>query len=95
MALGVPVLARNIAANADLVNHRFTGLLFDEPEEFILLAKELIQSKSLMESLIINAWSYVQTRHSYADEKATYVSLIEKMNEVKQEKCEIKPVLVQ
>ena len=32
MALGVPVLARNIPGNSALIKHRETGLLFNAPE---------------------------------------------------------------
>ena len=32
MALGVPVLARNIPGNSALIKHRETGLLFNTPE---------------------------------------------------------------
>lgn len=33
MSLGVPVAARNVEGNADLIVHGSTGLLFDSPEE--------------------------------------------------------------
>ena len=32
MALGVPVLARNIPGNSAIIQHRECGLLFDTPE---------------------------------------------------------------
>lgn len=79
MALGVPVLARNIPANAAIIHHGTTGFLFYDPQEFVELAKELTQSKSLMYTVVKNALEYVENTHSVIDEKDTYVSVIEKM----------------
>lgn len=42
MALGVPVLARNIPGNSALIKHRETGLLFNTPEVFTFLMCALL-----------------------------------------------------
>lgn len=34
MNLGVPVLARDIAGNAAVVQHEFTGLLYSSPQVY-------------------------------------------------------------
>lgn len=83
MALGVPVLARNIPANAAIINHQTTGFLFNEPKEFVNIAKELMQSKALWYNVVKNALEYVGKHHTYENEKTTYVTIIEKMCEIR------------
>ncbi|XP_078362575.1 glycosyltransferase 1 domain-containing protein 1-like [Oculina patagonica] len=79
MELGVPVLARNIPGNSALIKHRETGLLFNTPEEFITLARELKKSPSLRSRITVNAKNYVCEHHSIEGEKKTYKWLVEKL----------------
>ncbi|XP_078362582.1 glycosyltransferase 1 domain-containing protein 1-like isoform X1 [Oculina patagonica] len=79
MELGVPVLARNIPGNSALIKHRETGLLFDSPEEFITLARELKDSPSLRSHITTNAKNYVCEHHSIEGEKKTYKWLVKKL----------------
>ncbi|VDK33352.1 unnamed protein product [Taenia asiatica] len=51
MALGCPVVARNIPANTDLIHHGETGLIFNSPNIYIIFLKEL---KDCLESLLVN-----------------------------------------
>jgi len=79
MALGVPVLARNIPGNSALIKQRETGLLFNTPEEFVTLAKELKESPSLCHYITTNAKKYVCEHHSIEGEKKTYKGLLDKL----------------
>ena len=45
MSLGVPVLARNNAGNATIIEHGRTGLLFGTPGEFVVLARALVEGE--------------------------------------------------
>lgn len=79
MALGVPVLARNIPGNSAIIQHRDSGLLFDTPEEFVELARELTESPTLHTHLTTNAKKYVSEYHSIEMERKTYRWLVEKL----------------
>lgn len=79
MALGVPVLARNIPGNSALIKHRETGLLFNTPEEFVTLAKELKECRSLCHYITTNAKKCVGEHHSIEGEKKTYKWLVDKL----------------
>ncbi|EDO39268.1 predicted protein [Nematostella vectensis] len=79
MALGVPVLARDIEANSAIIHHRKTGLLFSIPDEFVSLARELMVSPSLRKELVTHARKYVEMTHSFNKEKRTYFSIIQQM----------------
>ncbi|KAJ7333825.1 Glycosyl transferases group 1 [Desmophyllum pertusum] len=78
MVLGVPVLARNIPGNS-FVKHRESGLLFNTPEEFVTLAKELKESPSLHNHITTNATKYVSEHHSVEAERKTYKWLVKKL----------------
>lgn len=79
MHLGVPVLARNIPGNSAVIQHKETGLLFDTPEQFVKLARELRESPSLRNYLTTNAKTYVSKHHSLEKESKTYQWLVEKL----------------
>lgn len=76
MDLGVPVLARNIPGNAAVIAHEDTGLLFSDPQEFIQLAKRLINNPSLRSQIVANAKEYVKKHHSWELEREVYQSLV-------------------
>ncbi|XP_010599097.1 glycosyltransferase 1 domain-containing protein 1 isoform X1 [Loxodonta africana] len=76
MDLGVLVLARNIPGNAAVVEHRVTGLLFSDPQEFVQLAKSLLSNPALEREIVANGREYVRTHHSWQAERATYQSLV-------------------
>lgn len=79
MKLGVPVLARNIPGNTAVIQHGESGLLFDTPQEFVSLSKELLKTPSLRSRLINNAKTYVSEHHSIKNERNTYEWLVEKL----------------
>ncbi|XP_007900381.1 glycosyltransferase 1 domain-containing protein 1 isoform X1 [Callorhinchus milii] len=75
MDLKVPVLARNIPGNKELIRHEHTGLLFSNPQEFVELSRLLINDTALKERLVVQAKDYVQEYHSWQAEKETYQKL--------------------
>lgn len=79
MNLGCPVLARNIPGNSAVIQHRETGLLYDTPEQFVELARELKESPSLRTLLTKNAKTYLSKHHSVDKETKTYRCLVEKL----------------
>lgn len=79
MKLGVPVLARDIPGNAAVIKHRESGLLFDTPQEFVKLAKELMNSPSLRTRLTANAKTYICEHHSTENERNTYKWIVDKL----------------
>nr|XP_033812285.1 glycosyltransferase 1 domain-containing protein 1 isoform X2 [Geotrypetes seraphini] len=76
MNLEVPVLARNIPGNAAVVKHEDTGMLFSDPEEFVLLSKRLMSDSALRETIVSKAKEYVKNWHSWERERETYQTLI-------------------
>ena len=40
--IGIPILARNIPGNAAVVKHNINGLLYNDEDEFVQLALQLI-----------------------------------------------------
>ncbi|KYO39591.1 glycosyltransferase 1 domain-containing protein 1 isoform C [Alligator mississippiensis] len=76
MDLDVPVLARNIPGNAAIIKHKDTGLLFADPQEFVLLSKSLMNDPTLEKKIVTRAKDYVKKHHSWECERKTYQSLI-------------------
>lgn len=79
MALGVPVLARIIPGNSAVIKHKETGILYNSPEEFIALAKELKKSPQLRNYITTNAKKYIGEHHSVEKETKTYKWLVKKL----------------
>ncbi len=79
MDLCVPVIARNIPGNRTLVQHRQTGLLYDSPQEFISLAKDLLASPEQRSVITAKAKQLVESCHSAEEERCMYTSLIKKL----------------
>eukprot|EP00052_Salpingoeca_macrocollata_P018204 m.149286 g.149286 ORF g.149286 m.149286 type:complete len:343 (-) comp20626_c7_seq16:106-1134(-) len=76
LMLRVPVLARHIAGNCDLVQHEKNGLLFQTEEDFVEQAQRLISDDSLRETLRENGFSTVRKRHDPDEERRAYTTLI-------------------
>lgn len=76
MSCNIPVLARNIPGNSNIITHLHNGLLFNDGKEFVELAKELFKSNELKEKLINNAYNSVQERHSKDIERQLFVKPI-------------------
>ncbi|NWW40028.1 GL1D1 protein, partial [Panurus biarmicus] len=76
MELDIPVLARNIPGNAAIIKHKETGLLFSTPQEFVVLAKTLMNDPIMKKEIVTRAKDYVKNHHSWEGERKTYQSLV-------------------
>ncbi|NXI14536.1 GL1D1 protein, partial [Irena cyanogastra] len=76
MDLEIPVLARNIAGNAAIIKHKETGLLFSTPQEFVVLAKSLMNDPTMEKEIVTRAKEYVKKHHSWEGERKTYQKLV-------------------
>ena len=76
MYLRVPVLARNIEGNSNIISHCHSGLLFDSPTEFQTLADMLENSLDLRTTITETAYRYVRTNHSFANESNNYLHIL-------------------
>ncbi|NXX47158.1 GL1D1 protein, partial [Tricholaema leucomelas] len=76
MDLGTPVLARNIPGNAAIVKHKETGLLFSNPQEFVLLSKSLMNDPIMEREIVTRAKDYVKKHHSWESERKVYQNLV-------------------
>lgn len=77
MAVGIPVLVRNIPGNTSVVKHRENGFVFGNTDEFCRWAEFMIQTKSVRWDIIKNAKSTIKEYHNPKDEMEFYVSLLE------------------
>ncbi|NXP67520.1 GL1D1 protein, partial [Chloropsis cyanopogon] len=76
MDLDIPVLARNIRGNAAIIKHKETGLLFSTPQEFVVLAKSLMNDAIMEKEIVTRAKDYVKKHHSWEGERKTYQNLV-------------------
>ncbi|KAM6404005.1 glycosyltransferase 1 domain-containing protein 1 [Rhynochetos jubatus] len=76
MDLDVPVLARNIPGNAAVIKHKETGLLFSDPQEFVLLSKSLMNDPIMETEIVTRAKDYVKKHHSWESERKAYQNLV-------------------
>lgn len=76
MQLGVPVLARDNAGNAAIVQHKITGLLFSSPQDFVDQSQRLLSDHELRETLVRSGKDYVEEHHSLKQERETYQRLV-------------------
>ncbi|XP_023210142.1 glycosyltransferase 1 domain-containing protein 1-like isoform X1 [Centruroides sculpturatus] len=79
MDLYVPVIARDIPGNRDLIEDRVTGLLYKTPKEFLNAAEELMNDHSLKNILIENAKQQINRKHLCSTESKLYLELIHSM----------------
>ncbi|NXA49722.1 GL1D1 protein, partial [Nothocercus julius] len=76
MDLDIPVLARNIPGNAAIIKHKDTGLLFSDPQEFVVLSKSLMNDPIMKREIVAKAKDYVKKHHSWECEGKTYQNLV-------------------
>lgn len=69
MALGTPVLAKDIPGNASLITHGQTGLLYASPDAFLQGLNSLLQDSQLQKGLVTAARDHVARFHSLQQEK--------------------------
>ena len=75
MAIGVPILARNIAGNQAIIHDNETGLLFSTLDEFVDKAIRYLEDSHFCKSIASAAYSYVFNNHSPYLESKFYLSL--------------------
>ncbi|NXG64425.1 GL1D1 protein, partial [Hemiprocne comata] len=76
MDLDIPVLARNIPGNAAIIKHKETGLLFSDPQEFVVLSKSLMNDPIVEREIVTRANDYVKKHHSWESERKVYQNLV-------------------
>ncbi|NWX13073.1 GL1D1 protein, partial [Aegotheles bennettii] len=76
MDLEIPVLARNIPGNAAIIKHKETGLLFSDPQEFVVLSKSLMNDPIMEREIVTRAKDYVKKHHSWESERKAYQNLV-------------------
>uniref|UniRef100_A0A8C3JBP1 Glycosyltransferase 1 domain containing 1 n=1 Tax=Calidris pygmaea TaxID=425635 RepID=A0A8C3JBP1_9CHAR len=76
MDLDIPVLARNIPGNAAIIKHKETGLLFSDPQEFVVLSKSLMNDPIMEREIVTRAKDYVKKHHSWESERKAYQDLV-------------------
>lgn len=76
MQLGVPVIARDIAGNAAIVQHETSGLLYSSPQDFVDQSQRLLSDHELRETLVKRGKDYVEEHHSLKQERETYQRLV-------------------
>ena len=80
MALGTPIVARNILGNSCFLEHKKTGFLYDTPEEFLDIAQALIADVNLQNEIVQNAKLQIETQHKFEEEREGYLKLIENVS---------------
>lgn len=73
--LKVPIIARNIEGNRNVIIHEFNGLLYDTPDEFFECAKKL-EDIHFRKQIIDNGYQYVHSNHSVTSETTGYQQLV-------------------
>lgn len=76
MALRVPILARAVPGNLELVRHGSTGLLFTTPAEAVQQAKDLARQSDLRKSLTDRGLLYLNMHHSVERERDVLVEAL-------------------
>ncbi|NWH73424.1 GL1D1 protein, partial [Piaya cayana] len=76
MDLGILVLARNIPGNAAIIKHKETGLLFSDPQAFVVLSKSLMDDPVMKKEIVMRAKDYVKKHHSWESERKAYQNLV-------------------
>ncbi|KAK7072504.1 glycosyltransferase 1 domain containing 1 [Halocaridina rubra] len=76
MALGKPVLARNIPGNAAIIKHGVNGLLFNTPEDFVKELEHLQQNPELVETMTTNLLNYLHSNHCPEMEKKSLLQIL-------------------
>jgi glycosyltransferase involved in cell wall biosynthesis len=75
MALGVPVLARDIPGNRAVIQHGKTGFLFDSPDDFLASAMLLLEDGNLRNALVQEAKNIIDAEFAPAREASAYQAL--------------------
>lgn len=68
ISLGLPIIAPNVGAVGELIEHRKTGFLidqFDDVQGYVNCLREILADGSNLSTLVVNAFSLVNCRHSW------------------------------
>lgn len=76
MQLCVPVIARDVQGNSNLIKDNRTGLLYKTPQEFIRKAEMLLGDKHFRSDLISRAQADVFAHHNVKQEEQAYIQLL-------------------
>lgn len=76
MFLSTVVLARNIPSNADIIQHKQNGFLYDNPEEAISSAKFIKNNPTIVDKITYQANNYVTKNHNYQQEELSYQKMV-------------------
>ncbi|XP_068215699.1 glycosyltransferase 1 domain-containing protein 1-like [Palaemon carinicauda] len=76
MALGTPVIARDIPGNSAIINHQVNGLLFDSPENFLQQLERLLQEPELRHNLVSRATDYLHRYHCAEVERKAFLDTL-------------------
>ncbi|XP_067667956.1 glycosyltransferase 1 domain-containing protein 1-like [Haliotis asinina] len=77
MDVGVPVLARRVTGNRDLIQDGETGLLYDTPQEFVIKARSILSSLEKRGQIVTMARDQVAQQHCYKVEGHAYMTLVQ------------------
>ena len=77
MKLSCPVYARSNCGNLAIIQHLYSGFIFEKPEEF----EDLIKLPT--KDVVNNALNYVNKRHTQKIEKESYTRIVNLMNKYK------------
>lgn len=76
MQLCIPVIARDVPGNSNLIKDNKTGLLYKTPQEFIRKAEMLLDDKHFRSDLISRAQAHVFAHHNIKQEEKAYIQLM-------------------
>ncbi|EGL82444.1 glycosyl transferase group 1 [Caldalkalibacillus thermarum TA2.A1] len=77
LGLGIPVIARNNAGNRGVITHGETGLLYDQPEEFVRLVLQLLSDPVKTQQMVDKAKAEFHERFNPDLEIERYLSLLQ------------------
>jgi glycosyltransferase involved in cell wall biosynthesis len=75
MSAGIPVLVSDIEGNRDIVAHGITGYLYQNEEEFMGFAQQLMHSQELRTRLGKEGRDYIANQHSFEEEMKSLVNI--------------------
>ncbi len=77
MSLGIPVIASEVGANCEIVEHNKSGILIspDEPEQWVVWLGKLLQNPDLREKLGMVGRKRVEQNYSVNSNKEKYLQL--------------------
>ena len=75
MYLKVPIIARNNLGNSSILEHEKTGLIFDDPKQFCIHLRLLLNNPQKMAKICEQANFYFKNNFGEENEKKKYLQL--------------------